>query len=119
MTDSILNNVKKNLGIDASYTEFDEDVITHINSVFSILHQLGVGPDAGFYITGTTELWSTYLTGTTLLNAVKTYMYLRVRVLFDPPTTSYQIDAMNRQIDELGWRLNVAREETEWVDPTT
>lgn len=118
MSDSILNSTKKILGIDADYTAFDLDILTHINSVFSTLTQLGIGPVNGFMIEGPEETWAAFL-GTDLnLNAVKTYVYLRVRLLFDPPTTSYMITSMKEQIQELEFRLNVHREFTTWIDPT-
>lgn len=107
MSDSILDSTKKILGIDADYTVFDLDVITHINSVFTTLTQLGVGPVTGFYIDDSLATWDDYLTPWMNLNAVKSYMYLRVRLLFDPPATSFHIAALEKQIQELEWRLNV------------
>jgi hypothetical protein len=115
--DSILTSTKKVLGIDDSYAAFDEDIIMHINSVFSTLNQLGIGPDDGFAIEDDTATWDTYLDGDLNKNSVKTYMYLKVRLLFDPPTTSFTQEAMKQQAQELEWRLNVVREDTEWVDP--
>lgn len=112
MNNSILNSTKKILGLDYSYTPFDADVITHINAVFSVLNQLGVGPVDGFYIEDSDENWDSYLIPTNQLNLVKTYMFLRVRMLFDPPGTSYLIDAMNNQIKEYEWRLSSLREDT-------
>lgn len=117
MIASILTSVKKNLGIDESYTFFDDDILLYINGVFSTLNQLGIGPDDGFAIEDDTATWDTYLADNLKLSSVKTYMYLKVRLLFDPPTTSFAIEALNRQAQELEWRLNVVREETEWVDP--
>lgn len=118
METSILTSTKKILGLDADYTAFDLDVITHINSVFSTLTQLGVGPVAGFMIEDETADWSDFIPIDDIqYNSVKTYMYLRVRMLFDPPSTSFVIAALNEQIKELEWRLNVHREETGWVDP--
>jgi len=114
---SILDSVKKTLGMDASYTAFDEDVIIHINSVFVTLAQLGIGPTTGFQISDNTATWDAFLGTDILLNNVKSYMYLRVRMLFDPPSTSFHIEAMNKQIQELEWRLNVQREATAWTDP--
>lgn len=117
MIASILTSVKKNLGIDESYTFFDDDILLYINGVFSTLNQLGIGPDDGFAIEDATATWDTYLADNLKLNSVKTYMYLKVRLLFDPPTTSFAIEALNNQATELEWRLNVVREETEWIDP--
>jgi hypothetical protein len=114
---SILTSVKKVLNIDASYTAFDEDILMHINSVFATLTQLGVGPATGFAIEDDTTTWDAFLGTDLRLNNVKTYVYLRVRMLFDPPQTSYLIDAMREQIRELEFRMNVYREETAWVDP--
>jgi hypothetical protein len=117
METSILNSTKKILGIASDYTAFDLDIITHINSVFSTLAQLGVGPVEGFMIEDDTAEWNDFILDETQLNSVKSYVYLRVRLLFDPPTTSYLINAYNTQISELEWRLNTHREETQWVDP--
>jgi hypothetical protein len=107
---SILDSVKRVLGIVPSYDAFDTDIIMHINTVFSVLHQLGIGPIDGFEIEDAGPVWSNFLGDVKMLNMVKTYVQLRVRVLFDPPTTSYLADAMRRQIDELEWRINVYRE---------
>ena len=110
MSNSILESTKKILGIDAAYTVFDHDIITHINSVFSDLNQLGLGPDDGFMIEDATTIWDDYLDGEFNANNIRTYMYLRVRLLFDPPSTSYLINSMHDQAKELEWRLNVRRE---------
>lgn len=117
MTDSILDSTKKTLNLASDYTAFDQDIILHINSVFSTLNQLGVGPTAGFMIADNVPVWSDFLEGDLRLNHVKTYMYLRVRMLFDPPTLGYLIDAMTNQIKELEWRINVQRESVAWVNP--
>lgn len=117
MIDSILDSMKKVLNIPADHHEFDEDIIMHINSVFSTLHQLGVGPVQGFMITDNTALWSTFLGGNMPQNNIRSYMYLRVRMLFDPPTTGYHADMMKQQKDELEWRISVEREGIAWVDP--
>lgn len=120
MEDSILINIKKILGIDSTYDAFDLDIITHINTVFSDLQQLGVGPDNGFMIEDDTATWTEYFADNDVnWNAVKTYVYLRVRLLFDPPSTSYHITAIEKQIEKLEWRLNVRREGELWVDPNT
>lgn len=117
MEESILKSTKKILGLADDYTVFDLDVITHINSVFTTLTQLGVGPPEGYMIEGDKDLWEDFISDDPTYNSIKSYIYLRVRMLFDPPPTSYAIDAMERQIKELEWRLNQNREETEWVDP--
>lgn len=106
--ESILTSVKKQLGIVAEYTHFDTDLIIHINSVFSILNQLGVGPENGFAITDSTATWSEFLNNDLRLELVKSYVYLKVRLLFDPPTSSALLDSMNRMANEFEWRLNVA-----------
>ena len=116
MEESILNSTKKILGLADDYTEFDLDVITHINAAFSILDQLGVGPVDGFFIEDETSIWADYGLPANQLHLVKTYVYLKVRILFDPPATSYLIEAANNQIKEYEWRLNSFRE---WaLDPT-
>jgi hypothetical protein len=118
MDDSILQSVKKVLNLAADYEAFDMDVLMHINSVFSTLNQLGVGPAPGFMIQDGGQTWSEFIGSDPRLNHVKTYVYLRVRLLFDPPSTGYHVTAMKQQIEELEWRLNVQREDTQWVDPT-
>ena len=108
--ESILTSIKKLLGISEDDTSFDPDIIMHINSVFMVLRQLGVGPVEGFSIEGEDSVWSDYLSDNALIQSVKTYMYMKVRLIFDPPTNSAMIDSMNRLIDEFEWRLNVAAE---------
>lgn len=115
---SILNDTKKALGLDAEYKAFDPDVMMHINSVFTILQQLGIGPDEGFMIEDETPTWDIFLATDKRLNSVKSYMYLRVRLLFDPPQMSFHVKALQDQIQEFEWRLNVQRESTSWVNPT-
>lgn len=110
MTDSILNDIKKLLGIDNTYTEFDTDIIIHINSVFMILNQLGVGPESGYRITGSLNTWSEFTDNEYEMESVKSYIYLKVRMMFDPPQSSALMQAMNEQIKELEWRLNVAND---------
>lgn len=104
--DSILKSIKKLLGISEEETHFDTDLIMHINSVFSILHQLGVGPDKSFSIESDTETWDNFIEDDTDFNDVRTYMYLKVRLIFDPPSSSAVMSAMERQISELEWRLS-------------
>ena len=118
MEESILKSTKKILGLADDYTPFDLDVMTHINAAFSILNQLGVGPIDGFFIEDEQALWTDFLVPPNQLHLVKTYIYLKVRSLFDPPSTSYLIEATNNQIKEYEWRLNVFREwELDPVDP--
>lgn len=109
--ESILTSIKKMLGITEEYEHFDTDIIMHINSVFMILNQLGVGPEKGFSIKGKEELWTDFLPEEQKLELVKSYMHLKVKLLFDPPMGSAVIEVMNRMISEFEWRLNVA------VDP--
>ena len=108
--DSILTSIKKLLGIAEEYTQFDLDIIKHINTVFMILTQMGVGPPEGFSITGADETWDNFLSGSTNLEGVKTYVYRKVQLMFDPPTSSAKLDSANRIIGELEWRLNLAGE---------
>ena len=108
--ESILISIKKMLGITKEYDHFDNDLIMHINSVFMILTQLGVGPSSGFTITGEYETWDTFLPEGQNLEAVKSYMYMKVRLLFDPPSSSIVMECMSRMISELEWRLKVEAE---------
>lgn len=113
MEQSILKNVKKVLGLAPTYTPFDEDVIMHINAAFTVLAQLGVGPIEGFMIEDDTKVWEDFMlaAGTEYsLSLIKTYIYLKVKVLFDPPGTSFLLESANNQIKEYEWRLNVVRE---------
>lgn len=108
--DSILISIKKLLGITEEYTHFDQDIIMHINSALFTLDQLGVVSLKGFRITGESEEWDDLLDGDADLEAVKSYIYLKVRILFDPPSSSVLMESINRQISEFEWRLNVAVE---------
>lgn len=113
MSDSILVSIKKMLGLDESYTPFDTDVIIFINSALMSLTQLCVGPKEGFTISDYNETWSDFVTNEVTLGAVKTYVYLKVKMAFDPPSNSYVMDAMKQQAEEIGWRLNVQAESVE------
>lgn len=106
--ESILISVKKLLGIPEEYTQFDTDIIMHINSVFMTLNQLGVGPSEGFVIEDDTTTWNDFMQDNAKIEGVKSYMVLKVRLLFDPPLNSAVIEAINRQIAEFEWRLNAA-----------
>lgn len=136
MAESILTSVKKIVGVAELDTSFDPDIIMHTNAVFSVLNQLGIGPVAGFMIEDSTPTWDDFLSvrqvetdGATAyedqqlaeadkrLNMVKTYLYLRVRLMFDPPQTSFVIESMNKQIQELEVRMSIVREGDSWVDP--
>lgn len=110
--ESILTSIKKLLGVDAEYTQFDPEIIMHINSVFTDLNQLGVGPAEGFAIEDDSTTWVEYIPDTLKLQSVKSYIYLRVKLLWDTSTMSAStMAAYERQIKEWEWRLNVA------VDP--
>lgn len=106
MDESILNSIKKLLGPEADYNHFDQDIIMHINTVFVILYQLGVGKKS-FMITDDSATWSDYLDDWTNLEAIKTYIYLKVRLVFDPPSSSSVMEAIKENIRELEWRINV------------
>ena len=105
---SILYSIKKLLGIAPSYDAFDNDIILHINSVLMVLNQLGVGPEEGYAITGATESWTDYL-GSAFANVelVKSYIYLKVKLMFDPPQSAGAVQAIKEQISEFEWRINV------------
>lgn len=109
--DSILDSIKKLLGIQEDYTHFDPEIIVNINSVFTILHQLGVGPDEPFCIENETSKWNEFLTDEKEIKLVESYMYLRVRLLFDPPSNSFLVKAIQDQIQEFEFRLIVRSEE--------
>lgn len=111
--ESILTSIKKLLGITEDYEHFDADIIMHINSVFMILNQLGVGPKDGFSISDKTATWNDYLPDATNLEAVKSYIHLKVKLLFDPPLSSSVMESMQHMISELEWRLNVQAEQSE------
>lgn len=108
--DSILTSVKKKLGIEEDYTHFDPEIIDHVNSVFTILTQLGVGPSEGFSITDSSAVWSDFILEKSNIEAVKTYVALKVRLIFDPPSSGIQTESINRLISEFEWRLNVEAE---------
>ena len=115
--ESILTSVKKMLGIAPDYTHFDMDIVMHINSVFLILNQLGVGPKNGFFIVDETALWTDYIPASSNLQAVKSYLFLKVRLLFDPPISSAALESANRLISEFEWRLSIAAEEQQTIEP--
>lgn len=113
MMDSILTSIKKLLGLPEEYEQFDGDIILHINSVFSILAQLGVGPDTGFIITDKSSTWDEFIPEVQLVQNVKSYMGLKVKLMFDPPLSSAVLECHKEQIKELEWRLQVAAEGVE------
>ena len=106
MEESILVSIKKLLGIAEDYPHFDPDIILQINSAFSTLNQLGVGPEAGFSIDGPSCVWSDFITDDRL-NFAKTFVQIKVKLAFDPPTSGALMDSYNRQLDELTWRLSI------------
>lgn len=106
--ESILNSIKKLLGIAEDYDYFDSDIIMHINSVFATLTQLGVGPEDGFSIDDESEKWEDFLPEERMLHSVKSYMFMKVKLMFDPPLSSAVIECTKEQIKELEWRLQVA-----------
>jgi len=110
--ESILTSVKKMLGIVEEYEHFDADLIMHINSVLAILEQLGVGPSEGFSISSKAETWDDYLQDAKKLELVKSYIYAKVRLIFDPPTSSAVTEALNKMISEFEWRITLAAETT-------
>ena len=111
--ESILISVKKMLGIAEDYKHFDADLIMHINSVLMVLTQLGVGPADGFFIEDDKLFWEDFLEGDLSLELVKSYVYLKVKMLFDPPISSAAMEAANRMIAEFEWRLTVAADTKE------
>jgi hypothetical protein len=114
MSESILTSVKKVLGIAEDYTEFDADVTMHINSILGTLTQIGIGPEGGYAITGATETWFDFVGNNPKFKMVQSYVYIRVRLLFDPPATSYLIAAFEKNAEELFGRLSITREELLW-----
>ena len=111
MSDSILTSIKKLLGIAEEYSFFDADVMMNINMAFMVLYQLGVGPTTPFMIEDASAKWSDFMGDATDLAGVKTYIYLKVKLVFDPPQSSAVMEAIKQQIAELEWRLNAT------VDP--
>lgn len=107
MTQSILESVKGTLGILPDQTSFDSELLLHINSAIGTLTQLGVGPEAGYTVESVQEVWTDFLGTDHQLNPVKSYVHLRVKLLFDPPDIGFVLTAMKDQIKELEWRLNV------------
>jgi hypothetical protein len=107
--DSILGSIKQLLGINSEDTNFDQEIIMHINSVFSILRQLGAGPNEEFSITSSNDNWDSYLSDseTSIVELIKSYIYLKVRLLFDPPQNSFLVKSIESQIEEFEWRLSI------------
>ena len=111
--DSILTSIKKLLGIAEDYEHFDQDLIIHINSVLSVLTQLDVGPSEGFSIEDENATWNDFIPEDKRLSSIRSYVYMKVKLLFDPPLSSSVMESMNRMISEFEWRLNVAAEPTQ------
>lgn len=107
---SILSTIKLMLGIEETFEAFDPIIIVYINSAFSTLYQVGVGPDGAFSIKGREETWDDLMVDTEMLNLVKTFIYLKVRLSFDPPANSFIVNSFDKQLDELTWRINAAKE---------
>lgn len=115
MTDSILTSTKKMLGLADEDTSFDLDIVMFINMAFAQLNDLGIGPATGFRIHDNSATWTQLLGDNQLFEDVKTYVYMSVRLIFDPPTTSFGITAMEKQIEKHGWLMNVRREGQIWT----
>lgn len=117
--ESILTSIKKLLGITEEYSAFDVDIIIHINSAFSTLNQLGVGPKDGFKISDDLDSWSDFINDEDAIESIKTYIYLKVKLVFDPPSSSSHMQAIKESIKELEWRLNVECDNKEQEDEDT
>lgn len=103
--ESILGSIKQMLGISQDETNFDSELMLHINGALMIINQLGVGPSAGFIVLGKTQTWSEFLADRKDLELVKTAVYLRVRLMFDPPQNSFLVSSIQKQIEEFDWRI--------------
>ena len=110
---SILNSIKKLLGLTEEQTDFDMDIVIHINTTLTILNELGVGPEEGFLIEDSSATWDEYITDRRKFDKIKTYVYLKVRLYFDPPQNASLKEAMEKQAAELEWRLNASAENQE------
>lgn len=117
MATSILTSIKKNLGLVEDYVAFDADILLLINSVLATLNQIGIGPEAGFAITDKVATWDDFLGPDPKWNMVPNYVYIRVRLIFDPPTNSFLVDALKEQVTELEYRISALRELNAWVNP--
>lgn len=116
--DSILETIKKMLGLAKDFTAFDTDIIVHINSAMMVLNQLGVGPSKPFSIKNYSETWDDFLKSKNV-ELVKSYIYIEVRLLFDPPSNSFLVNALEKQKDEYEWRLTCQAEEYQDDDQNT
>lgn len=111
MQESILLTIKQMLGIPSEYSVFDEELAVYINTVIAALRQLGVGPENGFAITGENESWEDYIGDTSMYENVKAYIYLKVRMMFDPPSSSFVLEAFKNQAAEIEWRIYIQADE--------
>lgn len=109
--ESILESMKRMIGISDDDDSFDTDLIIDINSIFTILNQLGAGPPNGFEIIDSREVWTDFMPDISKINLIKSYVYLKLKLMFDPPASSSVMDAMNRQISEFEWRISISCEE--------
>mgnify|MGYP003469382735 FL=1 len=107
---SILKTIRRLVGIDAEFTQFDPELISAINAAFMTLHQLGLGPANGFMIDGEDQTWGDFTNDITQLAGLVNYVLLRTRLVFDPPTNSFVVTSMENQIKELEFRFNVNAE---------
>ena len=112
MDESILVSIKKLLGISEDYDYFDQDIIMHINAAFMVLTQLGIGPSEGFLITDDTDTWNDFIDDSTNLGSIQSYVYMKVKLMFDPPQNSFTVDSMQKLVNELEWRLNIAADKS-------
>ena len=108
MEESIFDSIKDMLGPDSSYEVFDNEILIHINMALSVLTQLGVGPAEGFVVTGSDETWDQFLGNDKVAQMTKTFVYMKVKMAFDPPSSSFVLTSMEKACDEIGWRLAVA-----------
>lgn len=114
---SIVESIKEALGLAKDYNPFDPELIMHINSVLGDLHQLGVGPEPGFEVTGPDETWNHFLGGDKRLNMVKSYVYLSVRMLWDPPSVGYVLTSIEKKLEKMEWRITTAQDDITYPLP--
>lgn len=112
LSDSILTSEKKLLGITEDYEEFDAELIVHINTIFGTLEQLGINSGTKFKIQDKFAVWTDFISDSEMIEEIKSYMYLRLRLLFDPPANSFVVNAFQEQIKEFEWRINVKGDNT-------
>lgn len=117
MDESILDSIKQLLGIAKEDDAFDNDILVNINSVFSTLYQLGVGTKEHYFVTNGEETWiAIFAEEQDLIDFIKLYTYMKVRVIFDPPTSSFVLESLNKQIQEIEWRITVQAESPKYFD---